>query len=566
MAMERQLKMSLSQMSKDRLAGPALIWGAFSLIFILFGSKQYVAVDGALRCLDVYYSQKLFIHQNNHLLYPVNVYFWHKFLATFGIFANGPVEYLRLTQMMNAVAAGGCLAILYCLTYAATSSRGISFGVTIGYGFSNAFFSHATNSAEPMVGLWWSFLATGAIALALKTKQRWLLFASGALFALAMATYQSVVLLSPAAAALCLTWPLTKDTPADIQKNIRMNTGALWRASLTALGGMVGVTLIYGLAYYYSGIHHIGAMIGRFFTLDGGNDIYGGITISKFATLPLGLANSIAPVLKDFTGIKAFFLQRGLDYQLVGVFSLMFVTSAFVALALYLALSARIHFMATDKATLLALMTGLVVTLSVLAYWSAFYDKLWLQPAACIFLLCGFGLRTGITDKVTFQRYLRTAGIVLIVIEATLTLTFKGIPDHFSETAYLSEAKEVAELVREQDMVVCDWDGLSTTYSTVFRNGKSIQLPALTSESGPGEALKKIQQDILQTQKEGGQVYFLNVLDISEKSWNGFLGGRLGLDYYKFDDYRKNTEIIKSFKLKNGETTLRRLRDQYRER
>ena len=194
-------------MSKDHLVRPALICGVFSLIFILLGSKQYVAVDGAVRCLDVYYSQKLFTHSNNHLLYPVNVYFWHQFLAAFGIYADGPIEYLRLTQMMNAVAAAGCLAILYCLTYAATSSRGISLGVTIGYGLSNAFFSHATNSAEPMVGLWWSFLAIGLTALALKTQRRWLLFVSGALFALAMASYQSMILLSPAAAALCLTSP-----------------------------------------------------------------------------------------------------------------------------------------------------------------------------------------------------------------------------------------------------------------------------------------------------------------------------------------------------------------------
>src|SRR5262249_16213418 len=160
------------------------------------------------------------------------------------------------------------------------------------------------------------------------------------LFALAMASYQSAVLLSPAAAALCLTWPLTKDTPDDIQKNIRLNTGVIWRASLPALGGIIGVALIYGLAYYHSGIHQFGAMVGRFFTVDGGKDIYGGIAISKLATLPLGLTNSVAPVLKDFTGVKAFFLQRGLDSQLIGVISLMCVTLAFVMLALYLALSA----------------------------------------------------------------------------------------------------------------------------------------------------------------------------------------------------------------------------------
>jgi hypothetical protein len=560
--------MSLSRMSKDHLAHAALIWGAFSLIFIVFGSKQYVAVDGALRCLDVYYSQKLFIHQNNHLLYPVNVYFWHKFLAAFGIYANGPIEYLRLTQMMNAVAAAGCLAILYCLTYAATSSRGISLVVTIGYGFSNAFFSHATNSAEPMAGLLESFLAIGGTALALHTKQRWLLFVSGALFALAMASYQSMALLSPAAAALCLTRPLTKgDMSQDgSQKNIRLNINGVWRASLITMGGIIGAALIYGLAYYYSGTHHPGAMIRRFFTIDGGKDIYGGMTISKLVMLPLGLTNNIAPVLWEFAGVKAFFLQHGLDRQSTVVLLLMFATLTFLILILYLMLKARIHFNATDKAIYFSSMVALAVTSFVLVYWSSVYDKLWLQPIACIFFLCGFVMRTGVTDKVNFQRYLRAGGIALIVIEAALTMTLKGVPDRFHETTYLPEAKEVAELVGGQDMVVCDWDGLSTTYSAVFRNGKSVQLPALTSESGPDEALKKILQDILQTQRGGGQVYFLNILDIPEKSWNSFLGNRLGLDYYKLDDYRKNTEIVKIFRRKNGAATLRRLRDQYRER
>ena len=88
-----------------------------------------------------------------------------------------------------------------------------------------------------------------------------------------------------------------------------MNIGAVWQASLTAMGGIIGAALIYGLAYYYSGTHQFSAMIGRFFTVNGGKDIYGGITISKLATLPLGLTNNIAPVLKDFTGVKAFFSE-----------------------------------------------------------------------------------------------------------------------------------------------------------------------------------------------------------------------------------------------------------------
>ena len=133
----------------------------------------------------------------------------------------------------------------------------------------------------------------------------------------------------------------------------------------------------------------------------------------------------------------------------------MFATLIFLALILYLILKARINFEAAHKSALLTSMAGLVVTSFALAYWSSIYDKLWLQPIACIFFLCGLGLRAGVT--VNFQRYLRAAGIALIVTEAALTLALKGVPDHFHETTYLPEAKEVAELVKAQDTVVCDW-------------------------------------------------------------------------------------------------------------
>src|SRR5262245_14499589 len=337
--------MSFAQISKKRFALPLLIWGVFALIFILLSSKQYVAVDGASRCLDVYYSQKLFIHSNNHMLYPVNVFFWHKLLGIFGIHANDPIEYLRLTQAMNAVAAAGCLAIMFCLIQAATSAPGVSLWATIGYGFSNAFFSHATNSAEPVAGLWLSFLSIGGIALALRKNQSWLLIVSGTLFALAMATYQSMVLISPAAAVLLLLWPLTKGD-AESQQNIRLNIGGVRRLSLVTLGGIIGVAAIYGTAYYYTGTRHSGEMIKRFITIEGGNDIYGGITISKLVVTPFGLTNSIAPVLWDFTGAKVFLQQNGLGFRLIAILSLLLATLTFLALTLYRMLKARVTFKA----------------------------------------------------------------------------------------------------------------------------------------------------------------------------------------------------------------------------
>jgi len=87
-------------------------------------SHVYTDVDGAVRCLEVFHRQELFFHANNHLLYPVDVFAWHRLLSLFGVKATSPFEYLALTQIMNAVAAAGCAAVLYRLALLAMGSPG----------------------------------------------------------------------------------------------------------------------------------------------------------------------------------------------------------------------------------------------------------------------------------------------------------------------------------------------------------------------------------------------------------------------------------------------------------
>src|SRR6185369_8433323 len=105
---------------------------------------------------------------------------------------------------------------------------------------------------------------------------------------------------------LCFKWPanrggdlFTGDYPA-------------LRLVYLTIGGIIGVALIYGFAYSYSGTQGIAAMIERFLTLKG-NSIYGSVEIKKIATIPFALTSnifyfSLVPiVVLLFFGIVPFF-------------------------------------------------------------------------------------------------------------------------------------------------------------------------------------------------------------------------------------------------------------------
>jgi len=65
----------------------AIVFLASGLIFSLLRSKDIFAVDGAFRCLEVFQRPSIFFHDNNHMLYPVNVFVWTRLAGVLG-FAN----------------------------------------------------------------------------------------------------------------------------------------------------------------------------------------------------------------------------------------------------------------------------------------------------------------------------------------------------------------------------------------------------------------------------------------------------------------------------------------------
>ena len=95
---------------------------------------------------------------------------------------------------MNGLAGAASLAVFSFLIYLATSSRNLSVLVTAAYGLSAAFLEQATNANEPMVSMLWAMLAILFAVASFRYRSNWPIIISGALFALSMATFQSMVL------------------------------------------------------------------------------------------------------------------------------------------------------------------------------------------------------------------------------------------------------------------------------------------------------------------------------------------------------------------------------------
>src|SRR5260370_17070651 len=100
---------------------------------------------------------------------------------------------------MNCFAAAASVTMVFCLTKLATRSTRVALCVGAGLGFSKAFLLHATNSAAPVVGVFWSFLAICLAALSFKTQPKVPIIRSGFLFVVAMAPDLSPLFLAPAA-------------------------------------------------------------------------------------------------------------------------------------------------------------------------------------------------------------------------------------------------------------------------------------------------------------------------------------------------------------------------------
>ena len=257
-------------------------------------------MDGGFRSLEVYHRQEVFFHQYSHLFYPVVVLGWDRLMQrALGPPADG-LTFARRTQLMNGLAVAAAVGLLFLLVHGATGSVGVALGAALAYGFARAVVLHATNAAEPPVGLALSMLAVAAAGGARDGTGRraWLAAVAGVSLAAAMAVYQTMILIGPAVLLLCVA--PTTSVPAD--RGRWGQRGQAQRLVLFLAGSAVGVVTLYGWVLAHVGITGVLDKL-RFITADG--SVYGGLSLSKVINAPVGLVGNL------FTRIRRTMLGCG---------------------------------------------------------------------------------------------------------------------------------------------------------------------------------------------------------------------------------------------------------------
>lgn len=526
----------------------AFVFVVFACLFALLRSSNIFGVDGAFRCLEVFRRQTLFFHENNHTLYPADVLVWSRFTGALGFRPNGAEEFYGITQLMNCIAGAGCLAIIFYLMYLVAASTRLALGVVLAYGFSKAFLLHATNSAEPLVGVFWSLVAMCFAVLSLRRKSIWPIIASALFFSLAMATYQSTIFLAPA--AIVLIWQSRSNRDED---------RFLSRAPIIAvceftLAGIAGCAAIFGWAYWFQGFRGSRGMIEHFFA-HGDARVFLGVSAGKLLTVPIGMVRNIFPLVPYFTGLRN--LLAGPKLTLISLLIVLGMLFAFIVVCLrrlavnWSGLSAEV------RASVLAATVGFAFTIIPVIIWDPGYDKLWLQPLACLVFLIGIALkpigmdvRNGLTVSRAFS--------VLFLVGVSLNLVW-AVRSHETKLPDIRETQRLAAFLDKQDLLVGDWDSISTLYGYGWsENGEFISFPSEAVLNG-AESVVHLREAVGETQRRGGRVYFLSLLDVPQNTWDSFLGSRCGVPYSELGSYRTHSRIRATFYEQSSQVFLRQL-------
>ena len=183
------------------------------------------------------------------MLYPVWVLAWTRAAARLGIGLADPKQFIRLVQVMNAVLAAGCSAILFALVRSLTDSLKLGVLAALSWSLSHAVLLHATNAAEPMSGLFFSVCAFAIVIVSVRRGISSLMIPAGFLLTLAMASYQSMVFMGVSCGLVALLWPVS-DRERGIGYSLR-------RTGLLVLSFLVSMVLIYGECYRIQGVRNV---------------------------------------------------------------------------------------------------------------------------------------------------------------------------------------------------------------------------------------------------------------------------------------------------------------------
>jgi hypothetical protein len=528
-----------AKLGLPRPALPAALWLLFSAAYILLLSNQYTAVDGALRCLTVYWHRPPFFGPNNHLLYPVNIWLWSHFAAEVGISAHNPAAFLHIAAALNAICAGGSVALVYALVRQLTDDGRISLFASLVYAMSWAVVLHATSSSEPVVGLFASLIAVLFTIAGLSRERSAPLFVGGVCLAFALANYESMFLVAPLLYLLCLVWPPRTSSDRD-----HWSLLPLRRMLATVVGTFAGVIAIYGAAYYAMGIttpHHV---LQAFFQIGGEPEVYAGFRLAKLANLPAGLVNNLIDLLPaDYHGIRWLLLSGNGASAAAALCVFVLAASALLIPARFAAKLCR-----TRSTIVLAAVccAGFLFELFPLFYWDPMYSKLWLQPLALLAVLGGV-----LATRINGARARRYGGLILLIIGLEIIVNLpRAVSAHFEPTKCLDDALRVTKLIGAHDKVVTDFDPVSSLWMGFYDSdpARTLLFPAVAASI----SLPTLERWTLECERSGCRIMFVALLDQPRHVWEAFLGEHVKVHYDALGWYRRSSRSIQQFSCEEG--------------
>lgn len=533
-------------MNKNKLLTiPTGVFVVSLIVFILLRSNDFFSVDGSFRCLEVFRYPSLFFRSNNHLLYTPDVYGWTQLATKLGYRPDGPIEYLRLVELMNCFAGAAALAISSALLLGVTDSSWVAVAATAGLGLTRAFFAQATNSNEPMPGILWSFAGIGLAVLSLQKKSIGAAVASGLAFGLAMASYRSMVLLAPAALLLLLIG--NADGPA----RFTLTPNRIWRICGSCIATAASVTALHVWAYWTMGERTLGGFISRFGATDG-SQFYFGLRWTRILNIPIGITRNFFAVEPEYIGIRALLAGPKWAIVVMGLFLLAVLGS--LVLCIRETLRSWPILQDRERLAVLACFTGFSFTVLPALLWDPQYDKLWVLPLACLIFPASIVLKNA-----NWQGRRRKsiawilAAIAVSGAAITVEWTFKN---HLHDPIEFTDAKQAATIFGTDDFVIGDWRPVAMVYGYLYADPDHfLSFPSEAIVDG-NLAIAHVRSAVAETKARGGRVFFFDTLDMPRQDWNAFFGRIPVVPYSVFDDFRARATVRTRFLDKHGYDNL----------
>lgn len=520
-------------------------WAVFFLSWTLYywlRTWDFYAVDGALRALDAMRADKVFFHGNNHMFYPVWFYLWGKLLNLVGTPETDPVALMRSAQTLNTLLSAGILACLHHLFRQMVGTSRALLGVGV-FGLCNAFFKHATNSAEVIPGIFFGVLGLCWMVAGIRRDSIWRLGMSGAWLALAIGSYQSMGQLALVGIVLCCNLSGLA-TPARLPIST-MISRLLW----VGVGGTLGLCAVYGWAFHTQGVPW-GQMVSRFFKMTEGSDAFFGFYLARALHLPLGYLSGWYKILPpDSTGIRDTITRWDAAIWIAWI-----ATGALVVGIIAHRVGRGWWLMFRERGPIwftTTIVAGVGLALPLLC-WDPYYDKLLILP---LLGSISIGLVVlGQPEKNKGQHSGRYGAVVgLLVLELISTVGFV-IWEQKNPKTYLDDAKAVASIVRPDDWVVMEFNPVAAYFASMFltNHERTMATPMLKKE----EARAWLAHAKEQCRTGSGRLLFLGVLEMDRKHWDAFVGRIGGLPYDELSRERESARELARFKNGNEKIML----------